>query len=201
MAEFNKFEQLIPVMRTTFVTADLDEGKTCFCYYLLSKIPGPVFVYKHPRPELIEKLKYHNMRTIDDLERMNNITLWIDEPQIVFPKYEKRGSAVLNNILSLARQKDIRLILSTSDTRYITAAEEFYISTYIIKRIDYAAIKRGSKVKEIINSQKRLTAEGYCKGIEIDEYLLYTKKREDLTGKYSFRKPDFFDENYSKPFS
>ena len=175
MKKFNHWDKLIPQLRTVFVTADLGEGKTSFSYYLLDKLKETmdVWIFKHPNPSLIEKIGFKNMLEIDELENLNDIALYIDEPQIVFPKYEKRGSIILNKLLSLVRQKDIVLILSTSDTRYITSAEEFYVSTFIIKKTE---------------------------NIKINEYVLYSKKMKKLNGKYSFDLPKYWNDELSKPF-
>ena len=190
-------------LKTVFVTADIREGKTAFSQYLCEQLKEKkeIYVFKHPKPELLKKIGYKNLNAIDEVENLNNVVLWIDEPQIVFPKYEKRGSIVLNKLMSLAGQRDITLILSTSDTRYITSAEEFYVSEFIIKRIDYTMIKRGSTVKNILNELATLTPQGYSDNIKLNEFVLYSKKHKELNGKYKFSFPSFFNEEYSRPFS
>ncbi len=196
-------KEIIENLKTIFVSADTGEGKTACSYWFLERLKRfkPIYVFRHPKPELITKIGYKNMYSIDELENLQGIVLWIDEPQIVFPKYERRGSIVLNKLLSLARQREVTLILSTSDTRYITASEEFYISTYIIKRIDYQMIKRGSKIKQIINELSTLTPEGYCDNIKKNEFVFYNRKFNELNRKHTFNLPKFWNESYSKPFS
>ncbi len=186
--EFNCWDRLIPELRTIFVTADLGEGKTAYCYYLCDKLKRkmPVYVFKHPNSELMKERGYRIMQEIDEIENLSNAVLWLDEPQLTLPKYEKRGSIIL--------------ILSTSDTRYITSAEDFYISTYIIKKIDYPMIKRGSKVKQIVNDMATITAEGYSDTIRQDEYILFNKRLKEINGKYTFELPKYFDDKHSKPF-
>ncbi len=200
MINWNK---IINNLGVVFITSDVGEGKTAVSFHILErlKLQKPVYVFKHPKPELVTKLGFKVMHSIDEIENLRNIILYIDEPQIVFPKYEKRGSIVLNKILSLSRQKDITLILSTSDTRYITASEEFYVSTYIIKRIDYDMVKRGSKIRKIIRETATITPEGYSDNIKKSEFVFYNRKLVELNRKHSFKLPEFFNDEYSKPFS
>lgn len=197
-----EFDKYIKELKVIFITADTGEGKTRLGYRVCEQLKSklPVYLFKHPLKEKIKKLGFRNMYSIDELENLNNICLWIDEPQIVFPKYEKRGNIILNRMLSLSRQKDITLIMSTSDTRYITASEEFYVTTYLIKKIDYAMVKRGSKIKDIINEKATITPEGYTDNIKSDEYLFYNRKLKELNGKHKFKTPSYFDEQLSKPF-
>ena len=197
-----KFDKYIPELKVIFITADTGEGKTRLGYRVCEQLKKklPVYLFKHPLKNKVDKLGFKNMYSIDELEDLNNICLWIDEPQIVFPKYEKRGNIILNRLLSLSRQKDITLILSTSDTRYITASEEFYVTTYLIKKIDYSMIKRGSKIRSIVNDLKTITPEGYVDNIKSDEYVFYNRKLKKLNGKHRFKTPSFFNEELSKPF-
>ena len=190
-------------LKVVFISADTGEGKTAVSYHLLEQFKEfrDIYVFKHPKPKLITKLGYKNMYSIDEIENLNNIVLWVDEPQIVWPKYDKRGSIVFNKLLSLSRQKDILLIISTSDTRYITASEEFYVNTYIIKRIDYQMIKRGSKIKRIIEEMATLTPEGYADNIKKNEFVFWNGNLKELTDKFTFRLPKWWDDSYSKPFS
>ena len=198
--KLTNWRKLKEELKTVFITADLGEGKTALSYHILENIKKymPIWVFRHPKPKLIEKIGFKNMYDIDEIDNMNRFCLWLDEPQIVFPKYEKRGSIVLQKLLSLVRQKDMILIMSTSDTRYITSAEEFYISTYLIKRIDFPMIKRGSKIKQIVNDMKTITPEGYVNSIAKNEFIFYNKKLKELRGKYTFKLPGFFNEEYSK---
>ena len=197
-----KFEKYIKDLKVIFITADTGEGKTRLGYRVCEGLKDtlPIYIFKHPLKEKVKKLGFKNMYSIDELENLNNICLWIDEPQIIFPKYEKRGNIILNKILSLSRQKDITLIMSTSDTRYITASEEFYVTTYLIKKIDYAMIKRGSKIKDIITNLATITPEGYLDNIKPDEFVFYNRKLKELNGKHRFKTPSYFDESLSKPF-
>ena len=196
------FKGVFNDLGVVFVTADRGEGKTSFAYYLLDQIKDKTncYIFKHPKPGLVTKLGFKILYSIDELEQLNDICLWIDEPQILFPKYEKRGSIILNKLLSLVRQKDILLILSTSDTRYITASEEFYINTYIIKQIDYKMVKRGSKIRSIIREIAIITPEGYADTIQKNEFIFYNRKLKELIGKHNFKMPDYFNEELSKPF-
>lgn len=196
-------KEMVDKLKVVFITADAGEGKTALSYFLLEKLKKfkDIYVFGNPNKEMIRERGYKNMYSIDEVEDMKNIILWIDEPQIVLPKYEKRGSVILNKLLSLTRQKDIVLILSTSDTRYITSTEEFYVNTYFIKRIDYQMIKRGSKVKQILNDIATITPEGYSDNIAKNEFVFYNRQTKQINGKYSFKLPNFFDEKHSKPFS
>jgi len=199
---FQGWDQLIPTLKTVFVTGNIRQGKTSFCYHMLQKIKKfkKVYVFKHPNPRLISKIGFNNLSNIDELENLNDCCIYIDEPNIVWPRYSKRGSIILQKLLSLVGQKDIILILSTSDTRYLTSAEEFYVNCFVIKRIDYDLIKRGSKIKTIIDSMAYITPSGFARNLELNEYLLYSSEKEELNSKYTFKESACFNEKLSKPF-
>ncbi len=200
--KFKHWDQIIPKLNTIFVTANLGEGKTAFCFHLLDilKAKMPVYVLKHPDRKLIIERGYKNMYEIDEIEGLNNIALYVDEPQLIFPQEISKNKILLNKFFSLVRQKDIIFILSTSDTRYITQANDFYISTYIIKRIDYEMVKRGSKIKNIIREIAKLTPVGLMETLSKNEYLFYNKQFKRYNGRYTFKLPSYFDEKHSKPF-
>jgi hypothetical protein len=85
-----------------------------------------------------------------EIENMNDCLLWIDEPQLYSSLNENKSNLWLKKLLSISAQRNVRVILSTSDTRFITRGIESYIDVWCIKDIELALVKQGSMIKNII---------------------------------------------------
>jgi hypothetical protein len=173
-------------------------GKTALSYLCLSYANKPVFVYRHPKPKLVKALGYNILYSPDQLHRMHDCIVWIDEPQHFIKTYDKKANDNLLELLSIARQNDLTLILSTSDTRFITRGIESYIDVWMIKDIETDLIKQGSLAKKIIQRNTFGDANGFHK--EPNEFLFYSRDYPQYEGTHSFELPAFFTEAYSKPF-
>lgn len=173
-------------------------GKTSLAYHLLSMANKPVYVFKHPTPELIERLGYHAMYSLEEMEDLQECFIWIDEPQVYLKKYEGRGNEALERMLSIARHRSITLILSTSDTRFVNKGLESYVDLWFIKDIETDLIKQGSLAKKIIKRNCIVDANGFR--LTPSKYLFYARDHPRLEGIHAFPQPAFFNLDYSKPF-
>ena len=174
-------------------------GKTALVYHLLRNAKKEVFVFRHPKPKLIRKLGYRQMYNFEELERIQNAIIWIDEPQLYLRGKAKKTNDGLMSLLSISAQRDNCLILSTSDTRFINRGIESYIDVWLIKDIETKLVKQGSMAQKIIKANCLIDAEGFK--LKKPEYLFYSRDHPELSGVHTFKKPTFFNDNYSKPYA
>ena len=102
-------------------------------------------------------------------------------------------------LLSLCRQRNITLIIATSDTRFINRGLESYIDVWIIKDLYFELVKQGSIIKRIVKEFSYIDFEG--KKLLVDEYIFFSRIYEDYNGQQKFEQPAYFDDRHSKPYS
>jgi len=129
---------------------------------------------------------------------LENCILWIDEPQLYSNLYERRANVWLRRLLSICAQRDVKIILSTSDTRFITRGIESYIDVWCIKDIELDLVKQGSMIKKIVKNHCFIMTRGFK--LNVNEYIFYSRNFREFSGKHTFKKPDYFDESLSKPY-
>jgi hypothetical protein len=197
-------------IRTLAIYGDIGEGKTSLAYSIINKIKKDkeVFFLKYPNPKLIEKLGYESLDSLELIENIENCILYIDEPQLHFRIYDKRSNGIIGKICSLARQKNIILIISTSDTRVFTKHNESYFDAWCIKNLDYSMVKRGSKIKKILENSATFDPSGII--LNKNEFIFDRKCKDaerskrrissEFNGKYVFEMEDYFTERHSKPY-
>ena len=176
-------------------------GKTSLAYYLLSLIglDRQVFFYRYPTPEIIERMGYNNILSLERIEELEDSIIYIDEPQLHFDDiHNKKGNKILAKLCSLSRQLGITLIISTSDSRVFTKHNESYFDVWIVKNIDYKMVKQGSKIKEVIKKNSLFTPDSFH--LRKGEFLFDCQKLEKFNGKYSFEMVPHFNEKLSKPY-
>lgn len=181
------------------IVGEPNSGKTACAYTILDQIKNrKKYVYRHPTPEILEPSKIENLGELN-FGRLVDCALWIDEPQLIFRRGDVKSHNSFLRLYSLARQRDIILILSTSDTRWFTVAMESYIDTWVIKDLDFNTIKRGSTIKEIIKSYYHdiFTHEFH---LECYEALLYCRKQLDGPKKINIPLPKYWNDQFSKPY-
>lgn len=176
-------------------------GKTALACHLLDEVDGrkPVWVYQHPKPELIDSRGWHNMYRLETLYDLDNVVVWLDEPQLSIQKLDKRSNDGLQRLLSIARHRDLTLVLSTCDTRWITRALESYIDRWLVKDIDITLAKQGSTLKRIY--QKYAVCDPTEVRLKRSEYLDYSWESSGPIEKRTFSPPSWFDDSWSKPYS
>ena len=131
------------------VVGNTGSGKTASCYNILNSIKDKQkYIVDHPFPQALEGTGVLNLPNIN-FEEVTDSVIWIDEPQLVFPKGEKKNNDALMQMCSLARQRDVTLMVSTSDTRWINRGLESYIDTWLIKNLDFNLVKQGSITQKI----------------------------------------------------
>lgn len=175
-------------------------GKSAFAAYLLSQVKDrDVYVFDHASPELIEEQGWKNLYRIEEIYRLQNCVIWADEVQLTIPTLDKRANEGLAKLLSIARHRDITLILSTSDSRWVTRGLESWVDCWAIRDCEASLLKNGSLAKKVIKKFVVVSPEEFR--LEKNEYLFYYRARPDLDGMHENPLPDFFDLRWSKPFS
>ena len=198
MKELNR--EMFNSIRTIAIYGDTGTGKSCLAYTIISLFTDKkIYFLKHPKPELIEALGYSNLDSLEQMENIQDCVLFCDEPQLYLSLYEKRANRIISKVCSLARQLDITLIISSSDTRVFTKSNEAYFDLWLVKDLDYTMVKNGSRVKEVIKKNCLFEPEGFS--LKVNEYLADSRKCRSINGKHIFIMPDYFTEAYSKPYA
>lgn len=181
------------------IYGDIGEGKTALAYKIIEILKGKtVYFMKHPKPYLIEPLGYKNLNSLEELERLQDVIVYWDEPQLTVPIYDKKTNRVIAKVCSLARQTNTTLIISSSDTRVFTKHNESYFDLWLIKDVDYEMVKNGSKIKKAIRNNCTLEPEGFR--LERNEFVSESRKLIGFNGKHTFKLPKMWSEEHSKPY-
>jgi len=196
-----KIKKELVNFKTIAIYGAMGTGKTSLAYTLideLKKYKKTVYFFNHPRPEMIEALGYENIDSLERLEDIQDCVLYLDEPQITLPLYNKKANRIISQICSLSRQLDITLIISTSDTRVFTKANEAFFDTWIVKDLDYDMVKNGSKIKKIMQKNAKFDAAGLR--LKNNEFLFETRNHSRLNGLHAFTEVSCFNKKHSTPY-
>lgn len=183
------------------ILGDRGSGKTALACHLLDVVDDrPVYVFQHPKQELVIERGWLNMYRLEQLYDVDNVVVWIDEPQLSIPKLDKRANEGLQKLLSIARHRDITLILSTCDSRWITRALEAYVSVWLLKDTEPRLLKQGSLAKQIIRKHTIVDPDEFH--LEPWQYLAYYRHMPELDGEpHVFKRPEWWSDAWSKPYS
>lgn len=174
-------------------------GKSSCAYHLLGQMTKPVYVFAHPKPWLITERGWGVLHRLEEMYDIGAAAVWIDEGQLTIPTGNKRANEGLQKLLSIARHRDITLVLSTCDTRWITRALEAYIDVWLVKDIDAGLVKNGSTIKRIIKRHVIIDPDEFH--LRPDQYLQFGRDWPEHDGLHTFAQPEFFTDEHSKPFS
>ena len=154
-----------------------------------------IYIFKHPKPYLIESLGFKLLNSLEYLEDLSDCVLFIDEPQLHLNKYEKRNNEIFQRLASLCRQRNITLIFSTSDTRYINKGLEAYIDGWFIKDLRFDMVKNGSFIKNVIKRNSLINADGFR--LRNNQVLYSNRNNPDLEFKFNIDEASFFSDDLS----
>lgn len=186
-------------IKTIAIYGDIGTGKTALAYKIIEQFKGrPIYFMKHPNPEIIEKLGYKNLTSLEEIERLQDAVIYYDEPQLSIALYDKKANRIIANVCSLARQLNITLIISSSDTRVFSKHNESYFDVWLIKDVDFEMVKQGSKIKKAIRNNSRFEPAGFR--LEDNEYICESRKLREFNGKHTFELPKIWNEEHSKPY-
>lgn len=181
------------------VVGHTGSGKTASCYNIMDSCKGrEKYIVDHPFPEALEGTGIKNIPNVN-FEDVCDSVVWIDEPQLVFPKGEKKSNDALMMMCSLARQRDVTLLFSTSDTRWINRGMESYVDTWLIKNLDFNLVKQGSITQKIIK-QKYYNIMPSTFRLSVSEGILYSPAQIERPIKVNIPLPVYWSEKLSKPY-
>jgi len=176
-------------------------GKTALSFSILEEFKNhkPIYILNHPKPELMEEMGYINLNTMDEIVKLQDCVIYWDEPQLsVLGVQEYKRDSVLAKFMSLARQKDINLIVSSSDSRTFSPKVEQYFEAWFVKDCDYSLTKQRSMLRTIIKNNTTFFPEEF--ELNDDEAIFYSKKLKGKCGKMKISLPSSWSNALSKPF-
>lgn len=201
-AEEEDIFHIVAKLKSVAIVGDTGAGKTALSYRVIDAIKEAtgreVYVYRHPQPKLIAQVGYKTMLNLAEMETLQEIILWIDEPQLHISRYEKRANDALLQILSMARQRGITLIITTSDTRFITRGLESYMDAYMIKDLEPGLVKQGSIIKKILKANTFFDVDGFT--CPVNEFVFHSRRFKEAAGRHRFLLPSYWSEEHSKPY-
>ena len=175
-------------------------GKTCLAFTLLEEIKKikPVYIFRHPAPEMTAKRGYKNIWEFGEIEHIKDCALYLDEPQISIKRQNKRANDSLSALMTLCGQRNITLIFSSADTHFFTRGLEYFIDAFCVLDINAELVKRGSLISKIIKHNALITTSEWR--LPIGKFLFYSREFYKLNGLKEFKKPKWFNERFSKPY-
>lgn len=182
------------------IFGETGSGKTALAHKCLDNIKDKkeVYVYKHLIPKAITEIGFKNISSISQISELRNCAVWVDEPQLLFPREDKRTNNFLLKLYTLARQRGITLVLSTSDSRWVNKSTESFVNSWFIKDAEAELLKNGSKIKNIIKNNSPFGLIDFR--LNKDEFLYYDRDEIDKQGKYKFKPSKYWCETLSTPY-
>ena len=193
--------QMLAGVKVVCILGDTGSGKSCLSHRVAdekAKDGRDIYVFKHQRPDLLPK-NYKVLHQWGMIEHLEHCVLLLAEPQLVIPRHDHHANDGLLALFSLCRQRDVVVIIDTSDTRYVTRGIESYVSAWMIKDIEPSMVKQGSMVKKIIKDNVLLDIDGFR--VAVNQFVYHCRAHPEFEGRHSFTKPAYWSETLSTQFS
>jgi len=182
-------------------------GKTCLAFAFLEqfgKYDRKMYVYKFPRPELLEELPFevNNLTNLKQINNLKNAVVFIDESEKIFPILEKTVNQQLRNILSLSGQNNICFIFVCHNSYFINRSLFSFIDIKVIKEVNESHwfLERPHMAKlyenyPVLGVEKFFIDSDYYRGMETFE------KPEWFSDKLSYGYSNFTKDDFFKKFA
>lgn len=147
-----------------------DVGKTNLAVYFSSKCSHKdKYLLGYPK----EIKGYKLLSDKDELFRLHDCVVFIDEFQRYFKRHGRHANDSLEEALDFAEHRNIKLILTAQNNQAIDRNLESKIKCWALKKINIHTLKQGGMCKVALNSIKdpRITSSHLC--LENNEYLWY----------------------------
>jgi len=124
-----------------------NSGKTNLMFYLASLHSAPKrYILGYPT----EVKGFVALSNIQDVSKISECVLLIDEIDEIIPFYEKRSNEALKRLLKFTAHNNIKLIFSTQLSQFVSKMMEALVPQWAITQIDIFTLKNGSKPKRIL---------------------------------------------------
>lgn len=170
-------------------------AKTTLAWCLTEKVnrlsKRKVYVFNHPRPELLKKLPFEvtNVRRLDALFNITDGVVLIDESHEVFNVLDKRVNEDLKILLSHSRQNNTDFIFICHNSYFVNRSLFSFVDARIIKEVNekHWELER-PHMKKLYEDVHIFGKEGFF--IDSD----YVK------GYKTFKKPEWWNEELSNAY-
>lgn len=161
--------------KSIVIIGGTNTGKTNLAVYLARQCEHPT-KYLLGYPKEIEGFKIISDK--DELFRLENCVVIIDEFQRYFTRYGRHKNDSLEEALDFAEHRNIKLILTSPTNQAIDRELESKIKCWVVKRTNIHTLKQGGMCKVALNSIKdpRITSSNLC--LENNEFLWYDIESE-----------------------
>lgn len=161
-------------VRSIAIIGNIDTGKTNLMFSYANNYKGKRKKYLFGYPKEIKG--YKSLSNWEDLLKIRNGIILIDEISHFIKVYDRRQNYKLMELISLFSHKNNTLIFSTQLSQFITRGVEAFIDCWGIKRIDLELLKNGSKPKRLIQRLSYAKKNDWVLDLENNEFYEYSEK-------------------------
>lgn len=175
-------------VRTIGIIGDRNMGKSSIMFDLIKKYEGKrkIIFYSYPAPT-----RYKQIHTLQELELLTDVIVYMDELQKHIKFYQKRTSEEFLEILSTLAHNNVTLVFTTPMSQFITKALDCFIDGFIYVRIsDMGGLKNGSKCKRMLQEFSCQRISKRTVRLEQGEYLQIVDGQEKSNGLHKFANPN-----------
>lgn len=161
-------------IRSLAIIGNLDQGKTNLLFYYGNSYKGARKKYLFGYPK--EKEGYISLYSWEDLLKIRDGIILIDEINTFIKIYDKKKNYQLMELISLFAHKNNTLIFTTQLSQFISRGIEAFIDCWAIKRLDLETLKNGSKPKRIIQRLNYPKKNEWVLDLEQNEFYEFSDK-------------------------
>jgi len=182
--------------KTIGIAGGQGSGKTALCFYISQFTTKPKYIYRFPKPELLPTFKI--LFSFGELSRLNDSFIIIDEIGLFIDISDKEMRQAWLKLMSLMRQKNNTIVISTSDTRFYTMAVESYVDAWCVLDIDIDTVKRGGKIGKLIERNSPITTDNF--NLPFGNYIFECRQFPEYNKIHIFDLPNIWVEDISKAY-
>jgi hypothetical protein len=117
---------------------------------------------------------FESINDIEDLAKITNCCVGIDEFGRHFKPYDKQGNNALLEFLMFAAHNNVDVYLNTQNSQFITRSCEAFIHAWAIKQMNSRTLKQGSMPSWVLNHGIKDRRIGHTFiNLQINEYVWY----------------------------
>jgi hypothetical protein len=145
-----------------------DSGKTNLGFYIASKCSHPKkYTLGYPN----DVKGFIRISDKDELFRLENCVVFIDEFQRYFERYDRHHNDALNEAIDFAEHRNIKLVLTAQNNQAIDRNMESRIKCWALKRLNIHTLKQGGMCKVALTSIKDPKITSAFLGLDVNEVL------------------------------